>query len=291
MEGSALPGKRLLMIALFALACETQVPPDPTPSVLVDEGDFWLTGVDSSGRIYALGGYYYINLVRYTDTSEEVFLEDVRCFHIKGNFMAAGVYDYDNDRYTLLMYDLRTDALIGSALPEFRPEVVGVVDSDRVLVVPYSSGRFYLWNVKTGQITYLFDYYWEDEDDYYYSSRSFDVSWPLVILDNGELLDSGGTLLENWDTLGHDFVFWPGADSILVFCSEVYPGYLGRLNRKTGQLAYYYNKVAGLSDAKGPSVSPDEAFIAFCANHGNEGRDEWGGPYPTDYYLWKYPLR
>ena len=286
-------GKRFLALGLLALACETQVPPDPTPSILVDEGDFIMTGVDSAGRIYGLISDYYYSygdeLVRYTDTSREVFLEDAECFHVKGNLLAA------YGQHTLLLYDLRTDSLLVSTDPGFSPEIVAIVDTARVLVV--NDDSFLLWDVKGGGINYLFGYYWEDMDDPYdyYYYRSLDVSWPLIILDDGELLDSTGKVLEDRGALGHDFVFWPGADSLLVFCSSQYPGYLGRLNRNTGQVIYYDNKVSGLSDARVPSVSPRNDIIVFGGNHGDREYDYWmmnaEYSYPTAYYLWKYPIR
>ena len=198
---------------------------------------------------------------------------------VEGDFIS---YDlYENEKIAicsfdscLLLYNINTEVL-DTLLSDRTFNDVKFLDSTTLILLDAS--KLYKLVMGDTVIESLFEV-----DEAYY----FDISPSarFLVTSTGLVYDFNG-VVEWVSPEGIGFAFSPKNDSLLVFASAKYEGYLGIANWRLNKIEYQDSKVAGGSRTRDPVFHIDGNKIFFAATN-----PEVAGLilYPYQYSLWEY---
>lgn len=209
----------------------------------------------------------------------EVYSGTISCV-VEGDFVLYDIYENENiailsSDSALLLYNINTGVLDTLLFDELIHDVAFL---DSVTLILLKSPRFYKLTIGDTTLELLFaakEGTWK-----------FDISpsGEFIVADNRKIYDFNG-IEKGVVSEGRDFAFSPKNDSIIVFASSEYEGYLGIANWVLDKVEYLDSKVAGNSDARTPCFSSYGNKIFFVAT--NPGVAGLIFPYQR-YFLWEY---
>jgi len=268
-------GKKWLFVVALLVGCEGNPPYNPSPSRLLVFGSFYNTRVRPNGNILVIEDIS-LDLLEFDAAGERRTVHPFcRWFDIYGD--VAWVLPMDGS--VLLRLGLSPGAAADTFDIPGGFSLVAAMDSSRCILVT-SADSFFIFDAGNPVPRFLFRHHWNDPLDYN-SPKGLVCRGSEIFLDDGDVLDTSGKLLESWPG-GHDFIPW-GSDALL-FLSE--QGNLGKVNRSTGKTVYFPSRVSARSEARSPALSPDGGKAYFCATDETwDDEDYW---WEWGYCLYEY---
>jgi len=252
-----------LLLAVFA-GCNAP-PHNPSPSRLFIFGSFYNTRASQAGKVLVIEDVS-LDLIEFEATGKRRTVHPFcRDFDVYGDV----VWVLPGDQGSLLRIGLSGGSVDTFEIP-WGFSFVGALDSSGCILVN-EADSFFLFEEGNPSPGFLFRHYWDDPIDHSDTTRDFICKGSEIFLDNGEVLDTSGNLLESWP-LGHDFLPW--GEDVLFFLSD--QGNIGRVNRSTGKVTYFPSRVSGRSEARSIALPPDGEKAYFCATDETWEDSGWG---------------